>query len=120
MAGVTVTVGGTTLPGGITAIKRSDELLWSEGTGRATNGQMVGYIVAQKQTYTIEWGLLSSTDYATVLSVANGGFVNATITVNGSQLASISVYRGTTTGELLQTIGNKTYYKSVTLELVER
>lgn len=122
MASVSVTVGGTSLPAGkITAIKRSDELLWSDGTGRAANsGLMTGTVVAKKQTYTLEFGPLTASEYATVRSVAGAGFVSLSITVGGATLASCTVYRGTITGELLGVLGGTTYYKGVQLELVER
>ncbi len=121
MASVNVSIGGASMPGGLVAIKRSDELLWSEGTGRAaTTGQMVGSVVARKQSYTLEWGVLTASQYATVRGVAGSGFVSLVITVDGATLADCTVYRGKVDGELLGVIGGTTYYKGVTLELVER
>jgi hypothetical protein len=121
MSAISVTVGGTSMPANIVSLKRSDELLWSEGTGRsASSGAMVGSVVAQKQTYTIEFGILSAAQYSTVRGVAGSGFVSLVISVNNSQLTSTTVYRGTTTGELLGVYGGTAYYKNVTLELVEK
>lgn len=121
MAGVTVKINNTTLPGEITALKRGDELLWSEGTGRsASSGLMVGSVVAKKQTYTVSWGILTAAQYDVIKNAVVGGFFNLVITVSGTTVCNISAYRGTITGELLSTVGSAAYWKGVQVELVER
>lgn len=121
MANVTVIVGGTTLPSGLVSLKRSDELLWSEGTGRAAgSGQMVGSVVAKKQTYTLEWGPLASSQYAIVRNAAGNGFVSLSITIDGAAFANCTVYRGKVDGELMGIYGGSAWYRGVVLELVER
>lgn len=119
--GVTIRINNTTLPGGVVAIKRSDELLWSEGTGRsATSGNMVGSVVAKKQTYSIEWGVITQAQYDAIRSAIVQGFFTLTITVGSTTLANISAYRGTISGQLLSTIGTSNYWKGVTVDVVER
>jgi hypothetical protein len=118
---IVVKVGGTTLPDGLVELKRGDELLWSEGTGRsASSGQMVGSVVAQKQTYTLRWGVITATQYAAIRSAIGSGYLSLLITVNSSTFANITVYRGTISGDLLGTFGGTAYWKDVTVELVER
>lgn len=121
MATVTVKLNGTALPGGLTSLKRSDELLWSEGTGRsASNGKMTGSVVARKQTYSLGWGVITSESYAAIRSAANSSaFMELSAVVGGSSVASCTVYRGNISGDLLETIDGTAYWKNVTLELVE-
>lgn len=123
MAVLTITVGGTTLPGGVVELKRNDELLWSEGTGRAaSSGQMVGSVVAQKQKYSIRWGVITEAQYSTIRSAIGAGFLSLAITINNASFASATVYRGTLAGEFLGVVGNTAvaYWKDVTVELIER
>ena len=126
MATVSISVGGTSLPGAkVTGLKRNDELLWSEGTGRsASSGQMTGSIVAEKRTYSIEFGPLTASEYATVRGVAGKGheFCAVSISVAGSSLenGSRSFYRSAVPGELMGVFGGVAYYGGVAVELVER
>lgn len=121
MATLVISVGGTTLPDNVTSLKRSDELLWSEGTGRsASDGQMVGSVVAGKQTWEVEWGPLTAAQYATVRSAVGGGFMALSITLNGASVASCTVYRGSIAGELMGVFGGVAYYTGVAVQLIER
>lgn len=121
MATLTVKVGGTTLPGEIVELKRGDELLWSEGTGRsASTGRMVGSVVAQKQTWSIRWGVITAAQYTTIKTAITSGFLSLAITINSASAASITVYRGTLAGELLGVFGGTEWWKDVTVELIEQ
>lgn len=116
-----VKVGGTTLPGEVVELKRSDELLWSEGTGRAAStGKMAGSVVAQKQTYSLKWGVITDAQYASIRSAIGGGFLSLDVKVNGATLADCTVYRGNITAELLGVFGGTAYYKDASVELIER
>ncbi len=116
-----VTLNNTVLPAEIVELTRNDELLWSEGTGRsATTGAMAGSVVAQKQTYTIKWGVITAAQYSAIRTAAAGGFIPLKIEVNGAVLANITVYRGAIPGTLLGKFGNAVYYKDVSLELVQK
>lgn len=121
MASLTVTYGGVALPNEVTELKRSDELLWSEGTGRsATDGHMAGSVVAKKQTYYIAWGPLTASQYAALRNACDGGFKQLVIALAGTTIANITAYRGTVTGDLMGVFGGTAYYGGVSVEFVER
>lgn len=120
MANVVVKVNGVTMPGGLTEMKRSDELLWSDGTGRsASSGSMTGSVVAEKQTWSLAWGPLTASDYAKVRNIP-GGFVPLKITLSSSTVADCTVYRGAVSGELMGVYGGTAWYGGVAVELVEQ
>lgn len=120
-APLTITLNGTALPGEITALKRGDELLWSEGTGRgATNGLLTGSIVARKQTWHIEWGVITQAQYNSIRNLITGNFQTLVVVANGQTLANIVVYRGNIDGEYMGTHGGTAYWKGVTVDLIER
>lgn len=117
---LTLKCGSTTLPQGVTALKRSDELLWSEGTGRgADNGLLVGSVVAKKETYTITWGILTEAQYAVIRGLA-GGFWTFNAKLGSATLANFSAYRGAVTGEFVNTISGQNYWRNVTMEVIQR
>lgn len=121
MATFEIKVGGTALPPEVTSLQRSDELLWSEGTGRsASTGEMSGSVVAGKQTWTVSWGVLTAAQYAAVRSAIGGGFKPLSVKLDGATVADCTVYRGTVSGELMGVLGGVMYYRNVSVELVER
>ena len=121
MAVISVKVGGAALPGNLVELKRSDELLWSEGTGRsASTGAMAGSVVAQKQTYTLTWGPITAAQYKSIRSACGPGFESLSIEVNGAELADCTVYRGNISGTLMGVHGGTAWYRDVSVELVER
>ena len=121
MANVEVKIGNTTLPGDIITMKRSDELFWSEGTGRsASTGRLSGSIVARKMTYTFEWGPITQAQYDAIRTAADSAtFMTLSVKVNGSTVASTTVYRSNVAGDLMQVAGGTTYYKNVSVQFVE-
>ena len=60
------------------SVKEAYELIWSENTGRAQSGanqaKMIGDVIAQKKTYSIQWGVISAADLSTITSKLTGGF----------------------------------------------
>ena len=121
MASLTISVGGTTLPGDVTKLKRGDELLWSEGTGRAADsGQMTGSVVASKQTWEIGWGPITQAQYDTIRGAVTGGFLALSISLNSTSIASATVYRGSISGSVLGVFGGTTYWENVAVQLIER
>ena len=120
MAIAKVSIGSTVLPDGIVSIKRGDELLWSEGTGRAAvSGLMVGSVIAQKMTFTVKWGVITQADYDAIRAAATGGFFNLRIELDGA-VTTMAAYRGSITAEHLGTFGGVGYWKGVTVDFVER
>lgn len=121
MAVFSIKVGGTALPSEVTALKRGDELLWSESTGRsASTGAMTGSVVAKKQSYTVEWGVLTAAQYKSIRDAIGGDYMALAIEVNGSTAVSCTVYRGAIGGELVGVLGGVAYYRNVSVELVEK
>lgn len=117
---LTISVNGTQLPGEIVEIRRGDELLWSDGTGRgATDGLLVGSVVAKKQTWTIRWGVVTQTDYDSIRGIPQGFFT--LLVMDGlSTLFSGSAYRSNVAAEHLGSFGGTTYWKGVEVQLTER
>lgn len=121
MATFAISIGGTVLPSNVVSLKRSDELLWSEGTGRsATTGQLAGSVVAQKQTWQVDWGPLTQAEYDRIRSAIGGGFRALRIELNGAVVANATVYRGTITGDFMGVFGGVAYYEGVSVDLIER
>lgn len=117
---LTLKAAGVTLPAGVVELRRNDEILWSEGTGRgADNGLMVGAIVAYKQTYSIRWGMLTEAEYATIRNLP-GGFWNFTAKLGSATLANFSAYRGAVAGEFVNTISGQNYWKNVSIDIIQR
>lgn len=115
-----ITVNGTALPSGVTKFTRGDELLWSEGTGRgASSGLLVGSIIAQKQTYSVEWGMLTHAEYTALRNAIPNGFFTLVATANGTTICNITAYRGAITENFLGTLTTN-YWRDVAVEFVQR
>lgn len=107
------------------SIKPSKEIIWSEGTGRAQSGtnkaKMIGDVVAEKDTYNIQWGILTQAEYSSILSKLTAGFFYFGIgtSLTNAKANAIKVYRSNVTSEYLP-VGNTLYYKDVTVDVVEQ
>lgn len=121
MAAVEIRVGGALLPDGLVKMERGDELLWSEGTGRAAStGAMAGSIVARKRTLQLEWGPLTQEQYdALRAALDSSGFMAVTAKVNGAAVASGTFYRSNITGSLGAVAGGEAWWHEVSVQLVE-
>lgn len=117
---LTIEVDNVALPGEVVEIKRGDETLWSDGTGRsADNGYMVGSVVAAKQTWAVKWGVVTQAAYDQIRAVPSG-FFGLRVTVGSSVLADITCYRSAVTGEYLGVHGGVGYWKGVEVQFIER
>lgn len=116
---LTISVNGTALPSAV-EVERGDEMLWSEGTGRgATDGLLVGSVVAKKQTFKVRWGVLTSAEYEQVRAIPQGFF--ALLVKDGSTtLASMTAYRSNVTGTVLGTYAGTTYWKDAEVQFTQR
>ena len=56
---------GQELPAPV-SIKVDDEIIWSSSTGRALDGTMLGDVVAEKKTLSINWGILKEYEMALI------------------------------------------------------
>lgn len=116
---------GMTLLPSPTDLKPSKELIWSENTGRAQSGsnkaKMIGDVVAEKTTYSIEWGVLTQSQLNTITSHLTAGFFYFGIGTTATQAQNNAgkYYRGNIQYKLLP-IGNTLYYKDVTVDVVEQ
>lgn len=121
MAAIQITVGGTVLPTDeLVSLKRSDELLWSDGTGRsASTGTMCGSVVAQKLTYELRWGVITQAQYDSIRTIVGVGFRPLVVKVNDATVASANVYRSNIDADLLGVEGGTAFYKDATVTLVE-
>ena len=107
-----------------TAVKPSRELIWSENTGRAQSGsnkaKMIGDTVAEKATYNIEWGVITTAEYNTIREHLTKGFFYFGIGTKTSPPSSPKkFYRGTISGEMIQA-GREIFYKDVSVSVIEQ
>ena len=108
-----------------TELKPSNELIWSENTGRAQSGtnkaKMVGDVVAEKLTYAIQWGILTQAELTLIQTKLVAGFFYFGVGTSSSQAQSSAkkFYRSPIQYEILP-IGNTIYYKSVTVDVIEQ
>ena len=116
----TVSVNNVLLPEGVVSLKRGDELLWSDGTGRgAANGMLVGTVIAAKRTYSVEWGVLTDAEYTNLRNAIPNGFFPFVVTADGATIASITAYRGAISGKMLSALDG-VYWKDVSVDFIER
>lgn len=109
---------GTLLPSP-DAITAADEIIWSADTGRSASGKMLGDVIAEKETFNVEWGVLTKAEYGVIRSALLSGFHPFAITIDGTT-DTITSYRGTLTAPLLGTFGGVTYYKGVTVSVIQQ
>ena len=60
------------------------EKIWSNNTGRAADGEMMGDLIAIKYTLEITWPMLSRADVAKIDTAISSAFFNVTFTDPGS------------------------------------
>lgn len=111
-----LTAGGVEMPCP-SSLKINNEIIWSAGTGRSSNGTMVGDVVAEKRTAEIGWGVLTASEYQKIKQYMIAGFFD----ISFSKLnITFTGYRGTLSGEFLGVISGTSYYKSASVQLVEQ
>ena len=106
-------------------LKRTNELIWSENTGRAQSGthkaKMIGDVVATKRTYNIKWGILTATELNTINSLLPKGFFYfaAATSSSSAQSNASTYYRSEISYDILQA-GPNVYYKDVSVSVIEQ
>lgn len=111
--------GGVTLPPPV-SISTSDEIIWSEDTGRSASGLMVGDIIAEKKTINVNWGVLTETEVGLIKSRLIAGFFPVTFRDDGVNI-TIDSYRGTMTKEHIGRLSDGIYYyRSCTVSIIQR
>lgn len=118
--GLTIKANGVTLPSPV-SISTTDEILWSSNTGRSTSsGKMLGDVIAEKETFSIQWGVMPKTDQKKIKQNLKSGFHTVQF-IFDDETINLSSYRGTITSEHLGYIGDGIYYyKSVSCEIIEQ
>lgn len=111
----------TELPSPV-SLKPSFETIWSEDTGRAQSGEnkakMIGSVVANKRTYAIKWGIISSAELSSIRNLLHSGFFYFDIGASPSSEPS-KYYRSEITGDIIQ-VGSTFYYKDVSVSVIQQ
>lgn len=117
--------GVTLLPSPV-EVKPTHEIIWSQNTGRAqetsgTPGKMIGDVVAEKKTYSIKWGILTGTEFSSITSKLTAGFFYFAMATSlaSAKSSAVQYYRSEISYDVLP-IGATTYYKDVTVSVIER
>lgn len=112
---------GTALPSPV-KVSKNDELIWSSNTGRSTaSGKMTGDVVAEKKTFTIEWGVLTRTQAQRLEQYLKRGFWPIRIEYGDGGHEDITAYRSTLGfGDVIEPGDGTTYFKSATCQLIEQ
>lgn len=103
-----------------TTISADSEIIWSSNTGRISTGKMIGDVIAEKEKFSITWGILTKAEYDLIKKALSAGFWPLIINVDG-EAYQINAYRGSlkrvSMGQLSDGIY---YYRSASVELVEQ
>lgn len=104
--------------GGISITK---ETIWSSNTGRATDGTMVGDIIAEKDKLKITWGPLSGAEVMQINSAISPAFFPVEYKDPGSNAyVTKTFYAGTPTYPVYSYAAGVPQYTGVTVDLVEQ
>ena len=111
--------GGIVLPAPV-SMTINDELIWTSDTGRLMNGTMAGEVVAEKKNISLKWGILTEAEMSQIRSKIVNGFFPVTFHDDGIDM-TVTVYRSTLSKEVLGRLSDGIfYYKSVSVDLIER
>lgn len=107
----------TLLPSPV-SVQITREQIWSEDTGRAQSGanqaEMIGTSVAEKMTYAIKWGVLTSAQLSVITTNLPKGFFYFG-TANNS---TTKFYRSEITYDIVQ--ADDIYYKDVSVSVIQK
>lgn len=107
------------------SLRSSSELIWSENTGRAQSGEnkakMIGDVVAEKETYEIQWGVISTAEMQQIKNKLPAGFFyfGFGTSLAAAKNAAIKAYRSTIQREAIEA-GSEYYYKNVSVSIIEQ
>lgn len=117
--------GSLTLLPSPTEVKPSHEIIWSEDTGRAQAGvnraKMIGSVVDEKMSYSVQWGIISGTEFNLIKSKLAPGFFYFAVATSASsaQANAKSFYRSEISYDFLQ-VGSTVYYKNVAVQVIQQ
>lgn len=115
---ITIRGGGAVLPSPV-SVTAGHEIIWSSNTGRSASGRMIGDVIAEKQTFAITWGVLTRAELETIQAALTSGFYPFSLVEDGT-VTTITAYRGTLSAALLGSFGGVTYYKDVTVSVIQQ
>ena len=102
-----------------TQVTSTDELLWSEDTGRTLAGEMIGDVIAEKKTISVKWEFLTDAEAGFICKNLMAGFFPVTFFDNGAN--TIEAYRSTITKEHIGRLSDGIYYyRSLTCDIVQK
>ena len=116
-------VSGDELPSP-TDLKRSDEQIWSENTGRAQSGankaKMIGDSITGKKTVTVTWGIIASSEMSDIRSKLKRGFFvfGYGMNINNASENAFTAYRGEIGGQIIS--AGTVYYKNPSVSIIEQ
>lgn len=118
-AGTTTSL--TKLPSPV-SVMPTRETIWSEDTGRAQSGsnkaEMIGTAIAEKMTYAIKWGILTLTEFNTIVNNMPKGFFY--FHVGSSSTSSPNKYYRSEIAYEIITAGGVNYYKDVSVSAIQK
>lgn len=101
-------------------ITLNNEIIWSSNTGRSATGKMIGDVIAEKNTLTVNWGgLRRENEYKKIKYALTAGFFPIKAEIDSEPLI-FNVYRGTLSAMPRGKIGNIYYYSSISVEIIEQ
>ena len=119
------TAGGVTLLPSPVDVQVSNEIIWSEDTGRAQSGtnkaKMIGSVVAEKRTYSIKWGVLQESELNAIRNKLTAGFFFFAMasSLSSARSSATKCYRSEINYDVLP-VGSTTYYKNVAVSVIEQ
>ena len=114
----TISASGTVLPSP-TTFTANDEIIWSSDTGRTLSGYMIGDVIAEKKNVSVGWKWLTEDEVAVIKTALRAGWFTFAFR-DADQNLSLQVYRGTLSKEAAGYIDDTFYYKSVSVDIIQR
>lgn len=119
-----MTVANNQLPSPKMPLKVSIEQIWSEDTGRAQSGEnkakMIGESLTSKHTYTIEWQMLTLSNFQKITQLMPRGFFYFGVGSTSAPPSDPSkYYRSEIQYDLIQ-VGSTRYYQNVNVTVIEQ
>lgn len=119
---MTLKIAGASLPTeNLTQIALNNEIIWSSNTGRTTSGLMMGDIIANKATLSLEFQWISVTNFNTILNAVNSSpFFTVQVKLDNITLADITAYRSTVERTMGGKYGGEWYLQGAKFQLIEQ
>ena len=119
MAGKKIIWSGSIVLPAPTSLSVNDEIIWTSDTGRTLSGLMVGDPVAEKKTVSAKWEFLTEADEKLIKNTLVPGYFPISFRDDGIDI-TIEAYRGTLSKEQLGWIAGIFYYRSISVDIVQR